>query len=177
MRHPECVEDLSRNIWYRGWSEDMDIAKDVSLALLGRRAGLSEDEAVDCVEAMETEEVKALLKATTEEAVREGAYGLPYLVFHKRRNEGVETFFGSDRFELIANVMGKAVAVSTRLQRPDWCTKLIYLCSYSVIMFSGSSRSANFHDRALQGIVVSPPLAPLHTTSVAAMGSPEVESI
>ena len=106
MRHPECVEDLSRGLWYRGWSEDMDIAKDVSLAMVGRRAGLTEDEAVDCIEAMETEEVKSLLKETTEEAVREGAYGLPYLVFHKRRNEGVETFFGSDRFELIANVMG-----------------------------------------------------------------------
>ena len=106
MRHPECVEDLSRSLWYRGWSEDMDIAKDVSLAMVGRRAGLTEDEAVDCIEAMETEEVKSLLKETTEEAVREGAYGLPYLVFHKRRNEGVETFFGSDRFELIANVMG-----------------------------------------------------------------------
>lgn len=106
MRHPECVEDLSRNLWYRGWAEDMDIAKDVSLALVGRRAGLGEDEAVDCLEAMETEEVKSLLKETTDEAVREGAYGLPYLVVHKRRNEGVETFFGSDRFELMANVLG-----------------------------------------------------------------------
>ena len=39
MRHPECVEDLSRSLWYRGWSEDMDIAKDVSLAMMGRRHG------------------------------------------------------------------------------------------------------------------------------------------
>ena len=106
MRYPECVGDLSRNLWYRCWSEDMDIGKDASLALVGRRAGLGEEEALDCIEAMETEEVKALLKETTSEAVREGAFGLPYLVFHKRRNEGVETFFGSDRFELIASVLG-----------------------------------------------------------------------
>jgi hypothetical protein len=49
--------------------------------------------------------VKDLLKTTTAEAVAEGAYGLPYMVYHMRNNK-VESFFGSDRFELAAAMLG-----------------------------------------------------------------------
>ena len=50
--------------------------------------------------------VKNELKTKTKEAVVEGAHGLPFLMFHRGKNQ-VETFFGSDRFELIAHRFGK----------------------------------------------------------------------
>jgi 2-hydroxychromene-2-carboxylate isomerase len=51
------------------------------------------------LKAMETEAVKNELKARTEEASEEGAYGLPYMVIH-HGNDKTDAFFGSDRFEV-----------------------------------------------------------------------------
>ena len=48
--YPDVTEDLSRSLWYRGWSEDMDIAKSDSLMVVGRRSGLSAEEVVDLLE-------------------------------------------------------------------------------------------------------------------------------
>ena len=46
----ELVPTLSRLMWYRVWHEDMDIAKETSLVMLGVKAGLTEEQAVDCLE-------------------------------------------------------------------------------------------------------------------------------
>ena len=58
------------------------------------------------MKALESEEVKEALKQSTKEAVADGAFGLPFLAFEKRDNK-IEGFFGSDRFELIAHRFGK----------------------------------------------------------------------
>lgn len=44
MKFPDVTEELSRSIWYRGWAEDLDIAKPDSLRMIGRRAGMLEEE-------------------------------------------------------------------------------------------------------------------------------------
>ncbi len=49
-RHPDLVADVSRSLWYRGWCEDMDIAKDDSLKMIGRRAGLLQEDVDECLE-------------------------------------------------------------------------------------------------------------------------------
>ena len=46
-----------------------------------------------------------MLKQSTQEAVEDGAFGLPFLAFEKRDSK-IEGFFGSDRFELIADRFG-----------------------------------------------------------------------
>ncbi|XP_059094198.1 glutathione S-transferase kappa 1-like [Tigriopus californicus] len=104
MKFPDVTEDLSRSIWYRGWAEDLDIAKPDSLRMIGRRAGMSEEEVEEALAASETQEVKDRLKSVTREAVDDGACGLPFLVFHVNKGDtDVETYFGSDRFPVIAH--------------------------------------------------------------------------
>lgn len=44
------MESLSRELFYRVWSEDMDVAKEASFMIVGRRAGMTEKEVLDCIE-------------------------------------------------------------------------------------------------------------------------------
>ena len=58
---------------------------------------------------MNGDTVKDLLKSTTSEAVEKGAFGLPYIVINKGKDHlGIDddTYFGSDRFEVMASKLG-----------------------------------------------------------------------
>ena len=58
---------------------------------------------------MNSDEVKTLLKDTTTDAVDDGAFGLPFIIIKQGKDHlGIddETFFGSDRFEVIAHKLG-----------------------------------------------------------------------
>ena len=58
---------------------------------------------------MNTDDVKSLLKTTTSQAVEDGAFGLPFIIINQGKDHlGIEneTFFGSDRFEVMANRLG-----------------------------------------------------------------------
>ena len=58
---------------------------------------------------MNNDDVKKALKTTTSEAVGQGAFGLPFIVIDQGKDHlGIpnEIFFGSDRFEVMANRLG-----------------------------------------------------------------------
>ena len=58
---------------------------------------------------MQGDEVKNMLKETTANAVEDGAFGLPFIIIRQGKDHlGIEdeTFFGSDRFEVIAHKLG-----------------------------------------------------------------------
>ena len=49
------------------------------------------------------------MKDTTSSAVEDGAFGLPFIILRQGKDHlGIddETFFGSDRFEVIAHKLG-----------------------------------------------------------------------
>ena len=102
--YPEYLESCSREFWYRCWSEDLDASKDESIFMVATRAGLKEDEILDCLEDIRTDDLKNNLKETTSEAVKAGAFGLPFITVEREKT--IETFWGSDRFEIMASSLG-----------------------------------------------------------------------
>ena len=102
--YPEYLESCSREFWYRCWSEDLDATKDTSIFMVATRAGLKEEEILNCLEETQTDELKNKLKETTSEAVESGAFGLPFITVEGDKT--IETFWGSDRFEVMANSLG-----------------------------------------------------------------------
>ncbi|KAK2844723.1 hypothetical protein Q5P01_011382 [Channa striata] len=99
------VEQVSRELWKRIWCEDKDITEPASLCEAAMKAGLSSSEIKEVLELSSSKEIKDKLKSTTEAALKYGAFGFPMLVCHV--NQKPEMFFGSDRFELLAQCIGE----------------------------------------------------------------------
>lgn len=99
------VEQLSRELWRRIWSEDKDITEPGSLSEAALKAGLPDDEIKKLLKLATSAEIKEKLKRSTQEALDYGAFGFPLIVCHV--NGKPEPFFGSDRFELMAHCIGE----------------------------------------------------------------------
>ncbi|XP_040900268.1 glutathione S-transferase kappa 1-like [Toxotes jaculatrix] len=99
------VEQVSRELWRRIWSEDKDITEPASLSEAAMKAGLSDSEIKDVLKLATSKEIKDNLKKTTQDALDVGAFGFPLLVCHVDGKP--EIFFGSDRFELMAHCIGE----------------------------------------------------------------------
>ncbi|XP_074803983.1 glutathione S-transferase kappa 1 [Natator depressus] len=85
--------------------KDEDITQPESILAAAGEAGLPSALAQKLLAMTSTPEVKNRLKATTEEALNYGAFGMPALVAHV--NGESHLFFGSDRLELLGNVIGE----------------------------------------------------------------------
>ncbi|XP_073537488.1 glutathione S-transferase kappa 1-like [Phyllobates terribilis] len=105
MSHPEFLEEVSRKLWMRIWSEDEDITEPESILQAAKKAGMPEDLAKKLLSTITTPEVKNKLKETTEKALAYGVFGMPSIVAHIDGKP--ELFFGSDRFELLAHLLGE----------------------------------------------------------------------
>ncbi|KAH6624447.1 thioredoxin-like protein [Chaetomium sp. MPI-SDFR-AT-0129] len=71
----------------------------------GGKKLFGEGQVREIVEAAGTEEMKGVLKRTTQEALDKGAFGAPWLWVVNGKGEG-EPFFGSDRFHFVYEFLG-----------------------------------------------------------------------
>ncbi|XP_073341802.1 glutathione S-transferase kappa 1 [Pagrus major] len=99
------VEQVSRELWRRIWSEDKDITEPASLAEAAMKAGLSDSEIKEALALSTSKGIKDKLKSSTQDALDYGSFGFPMMVCHV--NGKPEMFFGSDRFELMAHCIGE----------------------------------------------------------------------
>ncbi|XP_026226443.1 glutathione S-transferase kappa 1-like [Anabas testudineus] len=109
MFHKVCrevqMEQVSRELWRRIWSEDKDITQPASLSQAAVKAGLSDSDIKELLELSDTDEIKDKLRNTTQAALDYRGCGLPMMVCHV--NGKKEMFFGADRFELMADSIGE----------------------------------------------------------------------
>jgi 2-hydroxychromene-2-carboxylate isomerase len=78
------------------WAEQRNLGDDAVLAAVLETAGL---DAQQCLAMVKDEQIKAALKANTEEAVQRGVFGAPTFFV------GDEMFFGQDRLEFVADAL------------------------------------------------------------------------
>jgi 2-hydroxychromene-2-carboxylate isomerase len=84
---------------FRGyWCDDQDVTTDPVIAAAARAAGLDAETIISAIDAPET---KDLLRATTEEAVRRGAFGAPAMFV------GEALFWGNDRIPLLERYLAR----------------------------------------------------------------------
>ncbi|CAL1271403.1 unnamed protein product [Larinioides sclopetarius] len=105
IQKPEYVESISRAFWLRLYKEHTDITEVQSCKEAGEAAGLDQETLEKCLKTINDPQVKERLKKCTEEALNYGAFGAPMIVAHIKGKP--EVFFGSDRFELLAYVLGE----------------------------------------------------------------------
>ncbi|GBN27036.1 Glutathione S-transferase kappa 1 [Araneus ventricosus] len=82
-----------------------DITEVQSCREAGKAARLDQETLERCLQMLNEPQVKESLKTCTEEALNYGAFGAPMIVAHIKGKP--EVFFGSDRFELLAYVLGE----------------------------------------------------------------------
>jgi len=90
--HTERVAAVALALFTAFWAEDQDVTSDPVLAAVARAAGLDPELAIATIDAQET---KDWLRATTDEAVRRGAFGAPSMFV------GDAMFWGNDRLPLL----------------------------------------------------------------------------
>ena len=81
------------------WADDQDVTSDPVIGAAARAALLDGDQIIGAIDAPET---KDLLRATTEEAVRRGAFGAPAMFV------GDALFWGNDRIPLLEQYVARS---------------------------------------------------------------------
>jgi glutathione S-transferase kappa 1 len=106
MTQPELLESLSRELWMRIWSRRQDISTIDNILEALKAIGVPDERAKELILSIEDKKVDERLKEVTAEAMSYGAFGAPTIVTTDAKNEK-RMFFGSDRMELLAFVLGE----------------------------------------------------------------------
>ncbi|NWX86906.1 GSTK1 transferase, partial [Nothoprocta ornata] len=105
MTQPQFLEPVSREFWIRFWSQHEDINQPASILAVAAQAGLPSEQAQKLLEMVSSPAVKDRLRATTDDAMKYGAFGMPATVVHFNGEQ--HHFFGSDRIELLGSIIGE----------------------------------------------------------------------
>jgi len=98
LREPERLQDLLAAVFKAMWIDALDLNQPALTARTLQDAGF----APEAIQALAADpEVKAALKATTEEAVARGVFGAPTSFV------GDEMFFGQDRMDMIRDELAR----------------------------------------------------------------------
>jgi glutathione S-transferase kappa 1 len=103
---PSELRELSRCLWQQHYGEGRDITTEADL----RNALSHQKFDTKLIDALLSKcgdsEIKDALRLETEIAIEKGAFGAP--TFFIQTADGEEMFFGSDRFHLVARLLGKS---------------------------------------------------------------------
>ena len=91
--------DFARAAFQAYWSEDQDISQESVLADVCARAGVS----IDVLARAAAPEIKAALRANTEELMARGGFGSPTMFVN-----GADMYFGNDRLPLLRAALNRA---------------------------------------------------------------------
>lgn len=90
--HAAALPAFALGLFTAYWAEDQDVTTDAVIGAAATAAGL---DAATVIAAIDAPETKELLRATTDEAVRRGAFGAPAMFV------GEALFWGNDRIPLL----------------------------------------------------------------------------
>lgn len=96
LRHPERFQPLLQSVFKALWIDALNLNEPALTAQAVAEAGFTAEEATALTN---DAQVKALLRATTEEAVARGVFGAPTTFV------GSEMFFGQDRLDFIREAL------------------------------------------------------------------------
>lgn len=94
---PGCVPAFALALFTSYWAEQQDVTTDATIGPAATSAGLNASAILNAIDASET---KDQLRATTDEAVKRGAFGAPAMFV------GDALFWGNDRIPLLEAYLG-----------------------------------------------------------------------
>ena len=106
MQHPQLTEPLSRELYRKLWARGQDVTEPSSLLEAGVAVGLTEGQAKSCLDRTSSQEVREQLRQSTQEAVDQGAFGVPTIITQDTQGH-TQMVFGCDRMEVLAKILGK----------------------------------------------------------------------
>ena len=89
---------FARAVFQAYWGEDQDISQEAVLEAVCDRAGVG----ADVLEQAAAPDIKAQLKANTDELIARGGFGSPTIFIN-----GEDMYFGNDRLELISAALAR----------------------------------------------------------------------
>lgn len=102
---PEYLENISRALWQRLYEQHKDISNSSSFKEAVESIRMDVEVLNKALKIMNDDQVKQRLRKYTDDALEYGAFGAPIIVAHIDNKP--EVIFGSDRFELMAHLLGE----------------------------------------------------------------------
>uniref|UniRef100_A0A914WZW2 Glutathione S-transferase kappa n=1 Tax=Plectus sambesii TaxID=2011161 RepID=A0A914WZW2_9BILA len=119
MQAPNLMETGIREIYLRRWVRNEDIHQIEHIIEISRKIGIPFKEADDMVARIAHPDTKARLTETGNEAIESGAFGAPWINVHTTDGK-MHSFWGSDRFHIIAHLIGEKFPGHMRDKAPKY---------------------------------------------------------